>query len=92
LTVDGRNGERVGNVVNCQGKTLAAFHPFEKSKCLSVEPTGNLDPETGMGVMEIMKDQHDSGKTVVIITHDPNIARFAKRIVRIVEGKIANDR
>ncbi len=56
---------------------------------LADEPTGNLDPETGMGVMEIIKDQHDSGKTVVIITHDPNIARFAKRIVRIVDGKIA---
>jgi len=57
---------------------------------LADEPTGNLDPETGMGVMEIIKSQHDSGKTVVIITHDPNIARIAKRIVRIEDGKITD--
>lgn len=56
---------------------------------LADEPTGNLDPETGMEVMEIIKNQHNSGKTVVIITHDPNIARLAKRSVRIVDGKIA---
>ena len=56
---------------------------------LADEPTGNLDPETGMEVMEIIKNQHNSGKTVVIITHDPNIARLAKQSVRIVDGKIA---
>jgi putative ABC transport system ATP-binding protein len=57
---------------------------------LADEPTGNLDPETGKDVMEIIKRQHATGTTVVMITHDPNIARMAGRCVKIVEGKVAN--
>jgi len=55
---------------------------------LADEPTGNLDPETGKEVMEIIKRQHATGTTVVMITHDPNIAKLAQRIVKIVDGKI----
>jgi putative ABC transport system ATP-binding protein len=56
---------------------------------LADEPTGNLDPETGKEVMNIIKRQHAAGTTVVMITHDPNIAQMAQRTVRIVDGKIA---
>jgi putative ABC transport system ATP-binding protein len=52
------------------------------------EPTGNLDPDTGGQVMEIIKQQHMSGKTVIVITHDPHIARIAQRRIRLVDGKI----
>lgn len=55
---------------------------------LADEPTGNLDPDTGKEVMEIIKRQHASGTTVVMITHDPAIAQMAERIVKIVDGKI----
>ena len=55
---------------------------------LADEPTGNLDPDTGKEVMDIIKRQHVSGTTVVMITHDPNIAKMAQRIIRIVEGKV----
>lgn len=55
---------------------------------LADEPTGNLDPETGKEVMEIIKRQHATGTTVVIITHDPNISKQAQRTVKIVEGEI----
>jgi len=55
---------------------------------LADEPTGNLDPETGKEVIEIIKRQHAAGTTVVMITHDPNIAKMAQRIVKIVDGKI----
>ena len=55
---------------------------------LADEPTGNLDPETGKEVMDIIKREHAAGTTVVMITHDPNIAQMAKRTVRIVAGKI----
>jgi len=55
---------------------------------LADEPTGNLDPDTGKEVMEIIKRQHKSGTTVVMITHDPNIAQMAQRIIKIVDGKI----
>jgi len=56
---------------------------------LADEPTGNLDPETGKEVMNIIKRQNETGTTVVMITHDPAIARLAARTVRIIEGKIA---
>jgi putative ABC transport system ATP-binding protein len=55
---------------------------------LADEPTGNLDPDTGKEVMDIIKRQHATGTTVVMITHDPNIARMAQRTVKIVEGRI----
>lgn len=55
---------------------------------LADEPTGNLDPETGKEVMDIIKREHAAGTTVVMITHDPNIAQMAKRTIRIVDGKI----
>lgn len=57
---------------------------------LADEPTGNLDPDTGNEVMEIIKRQHANGTTVVMITHDPNIAQMAQRTVKIVDGKIVN--
>ena len=58
---------------------------------LADEPTGNLDPETGKEVIDIIKRQHDTGTTVVMITHDPTIAKMAQRTVRIVDGKIAGE-
>lgn len=55
---------------------------------LADEPTGNLDPDTGKEVMDIIKRQHATGTTVVMITHDPAIAKMAQRTIKIVEGKI----
>ncbi len=55
---------------------------------LADEPTGNLDPDTGNEVMEIIKRQHANGTTVVMITHDPNMASMAQRTIRIVDGKV----
>ncbi len=55
---------------------------------LADEPTGNLDPETGWGVMKIIKQQHAKGTTVVMITHDRDIAEYAERTICIVDGRI----
>jgi ABC-type lipoprotein export system ATPase subunit len=55
---------------------------------LADEPTGNLDPDTGKEVINIIEQQHAAGTTVVIITHDPNIAQMAQRTIRIVDGEI----
>jgi putative ABC transport system ATP-binding protein len=54
---------------------------------LADEPTGNLDPETGKDVMNIIKKQHENGTTVIMITHDPNVAKLAQRTIKIVDGK-----
>ncbi len=55
---------------------------------LADEPTGNLDRETGRSVMDLIGKQHSAGTTVVVITHDPEIARYAQRTVRMVKGRI----
>ena len=52
------------------------------------EPTGALDQETGREVMEIFSKLNQQGKTIIIVTHDPNIAAKCNRIIKIVDGKI----
>jgi len=53
------------------------------------EPTGNLDSKTGYQIMDILCGLHREGKTVIIVTHDPGIAEYAKRTIRLVDGRIA---
>lgn len=55
---------------------------------LGDEPTGNLDSKSGKEVMEIFKELNANGNTVILITHDADIASQAKRIVRIQDGKL----
>lgn len=56
---------------------------------LADEPTGALDQKTGKAVMELFHELNDEGRTIIMITHDANIARHAKRIVRILDGNIS---
>lgn len=55
---------------------------------LADEPTGNLDSKSGAAVMELLTDLNKSGVTVVVVTHDHNIAKFAKRVVRVKDGRV----
>lgn len=55
---------------------------------LADEPTGNLDTKSGKDVIEILKKLNRQGKTIVLITHEPNIARQTKKIIRIRDGEI----
>lgn len=57
---------------------------------LADEPTGVLDQTTGKEIMEVFKKVHEMGKTIILITHDPNVAAYADRIIRIEDGKIIN--
>jgi len=59
---------------------------------LADEPTGNLDSKSGAEIMQIFKDLHAQGNTIVLITHDNNIAMQARRIVRIQDGQIIEDK
>ncbi len=59
---------------------------------LADEPTGNLDTKSGTEVMRILKELHANGNTIVLITHDNNIAMQAQRMVRIQDGEIIEDR
>ena len=59
---------------------------------LADEPTGNLDSGSTKEIMEILKGLHAEVRTVILITHDNEIAERAKRIIRIMDGKIVDDR
>ena len=58
---------------------------------LADEPTGNLDSGSTKEIMEILKELHAEGRTVILITHDNEIAARARRIIRIMDGKIVDD-
>lgn len=62
------------------------------SLILADEPTGALDKKTGEEIMDIFDDIHKMGKTIVVITHDPTIAKRADRIINIEDGKIVVDK
>jgi putative ABC transport system ATP-binding protein len=58
---------------------------------LADEPTGNLDSKTGEEIMTLFDELHAKGNTIVLVTHEPDIAEFAHRIVHIRDGVIASD-
>ncbi|MEN6610735.1 MAG: ABC transporter ATP-binding protein [Methanoregulaceae archaeon] len=53
------------------------------------EPTGNLDSKTGTSIMELMRALHEKGRTIIMVTHDPKIADYTERTIRIVDGRLA---
>ena len=59
---------------------------------LADEPTGALDKQSGIEVMQILRDLHAQGHTVIIVTHDPQIAAQANRVIEISDGQIISDR
>ena len=62
---------------------------FDPEVILADEPTGNLDTKSGNDVMQILKDLNKQGKTIVVITHEADIARQAKKIIKITDGVIS---
>lgn len=61
------------------------------SLILADEPTGNLDSKSGKEIMEIFKKLNKEGNTVVVVTHDPQVAKYAQRIIKIQDGKISGN-
>lgn len=55
---------------------------------LADEPTGNLDSDTSREILKVFRDLHSRGHTIVVVTHDPNVASEAERIVRLTDGRV----
>ena len=58
---------------------------------LADEPTGNLDSETSKEIMEFLDELHSQNNTVILVTHEPDIAKHAARVIQILDGKIDSD-
>jgi len=58
---------------------------------LADEPTGNLDTRTSVEIMELFTKLNEEGITVIIVTHEPDIAQYCKRIIRFLDGKVISD-
>jgi len=58
---------------------------------LADEPTGNLDSKTSLDIMGLLNDIHENGNTVIVVTHEEDIAKHAARIIRLFDGEISQD-
>ncbi|GAP08178.1 MAG TPA: ABC transporter ATP-binding protein [Anaerolinea thermolimosa] len=57
---------------------------------LADEPTGNLDTTTGFGIMQLLSNLHRDGRTVVVVTHDPRMLRFATHVLYLLDGRLVS--
>ena len=76
----------------CQRVAIARALVNAPSIILADEPTGNLDSKTSIEIMEIFGKIHDGGNTVVLVTHEEDIAKYARRVIRLRDGIIETDK
>ena len=74
-----------------QRVAIARALVFNPSIVLADEPTGNLDSRTGEEIMTMFDQLHDEGQTIILVTHEDDIAAHALRTIRLSDGKIETD-
>ena len=59
---------------------------------LADEPTGNLDSQTSVEILALFDELHSDGQTIIVVTHEPDVAAHGQRVVRLKDGKVVEDR
>lgn len=89
--------DKAGNLSNrisggqIQRVAIARALVMNPSIILADEPTGNLDTKTSHEIMKFIKNLNSQGRTIIVITHEKDIATYAGRVIRLVDGKIVSD-
>ncbi len=93
VNLDGRMHHKPNELSGGQRQRVAIARALinRPSIILADEPTGNLDSKTGDEIMALFDDLHSRGNTIVLVTHEPDIAEYAHRVVHIRDGKIFSD-
>ena len=93
VNLDGRMQHKPNELSGGQRQRVAIARALinRPSIILADEPTGNLDSKTGDEIMALFDELHHRGNTIIVVTHEPDIAEFAHRIVHIRDGVIASD-
>jgi putative ABC transport system ATP-binding protein len=93
VNLEGRMNHKPNELSGGQRQRVAIARALinRPSIILADEPTGNLDSKTGDEIMALFDELHHRGNTIIVVTHEPDIAEFAHRIVHIRDGVIASD-
>jgi putative ABC transport system ATP-binding protein len=91
--LDNRAGHRPSELSGGQQQRVAIARALvnNPSLILADEPTGNLDTSSGAAVMQLLSDLHNSGRTVLVVTHDPRMTRFATHKIFLLDGRVVSE-